>query len=78
MASSPGDLGFRNDAMQLREMFWTLNIEIWDLPAQLNWLLWFSGLVNIVILIINMVMQIIELFNRVNILVLEIWDFIIR
>jgi hypothetical protein len=62
--------------MKWIEMFWTLNIEIWDLPAQLNCLLWFSGLVNIVILIINMVMQIIELFNRVNILVLEIWDFI--
>jgi hypothetical protein len=27
MASSPDDLDLRNDAMQLRGMFWTLNID---------------------------------------------------
>jgi hypothetical protein len=27
-ASSPADRDLRNDAMQLRGMFWTLNIEI--------------------------------------------------
>jgi hypothetical protein len=30
-ASSQADLGLQNDAIQLRGMFWTLKIEIWDL-----------------------------------------------
>ena len=29
MASSPADLDLRNDAMKLRGIFWTLNIEIY-------------------------------------------------
>jgi hypothetical protein len=52
-----------------------LEIALWDLPAQLNCLMGLRGRINIVIILNTMVTQIVELFNRVNNLVLEIGNF---
>ncbi len=53
-------------------MFWSLSIGIWDLPAQLNCLEGPFGIGHSAIFITNIVVQLIELFNRVNNLVFEI------